>query len=51
MKQEDFVMLTEIYNAMLNIQTKGNDTLTMADCIRALKQLILKLGESEIKEN
>lgn len=40
MTQEQLNQLARIYNTLLVINTKGDDTLVMADCIRALKQLI-----------
>ena len=38
--QEQLEQLTRIYNTMLNIGTKGEDTLVMADCLRALEQVV-----------
>lgn len=40
MTQEELNQLVRIYNTLLTINTKGDDTLIMADCIRALKQSI-----------
>ena len=37
---EQFVQLTRIYNTILTIETKGENTLIMADCVRALQELI-----------
>lgn len=37
---EQLDMLSRIYNTMLEIRTKGEDTLIMADCLRALEQVI-----------
>ena len=36
MEQEQ---LTRIYNTLMLISTKGEDTLIMADCLRAIQQL------------
>ena len=33
--------LIQIYNTLTTISTKGEDTLTMADCLRALRQYIM----------
>lgn len=33
--------LIRIYNTLLEIHTKGEDTLVMADCLRALKKVII----------
>lgn len=37
MQQEQ---LTRIYNTLMLISTKGEDTLIMADCLRAIEQLM-----------
>lgn len=39
--------LQRIYNTLLLIHTKGEDTLTMADCLRALAQVIETLPQEE----
>lgn len=44
--KEQLDQLTRIYNTMLNIGTKGEDTLTMADCLRALEQVIVTINNS-----
>lgn len=38
--REQVEQLTRIYNTMLEIRTKGEDTLVMADCLRALEQVV-----------
>ena len=38
--KEQLEQLTRIYNTMLEIRTKGEDTIVMADCLRALEQVI-----------
>jgi len=35
--REQLEQLTRIYNTMLSIDTKGEATLIMADCLRALQ--------------
>lgn len=42
MTQEQLTQFARIYNTLMTITTKGEDTLIMADCLRALKTL----GES-----
>lgn len=37
--------LIEIHNAMLGIETKGENTLIMADCIKALRQCIMEMDK------
>lgn len=43
--QEHFELLQRIYNTMLEINTKGQDTLIMSDCLRALDSLINAIEE------
>lgn len=42
--------LTRITNTLSRISTRGEDTLAMADCLRALMQIINNLNEQEGKE-
>ena len=41
--------LIKIYNTLTTISTKGEDTLIMADCLRALRQYIL--NNQSLKED
>lgn len=43
---EQVEQLTRIYNTMLEIRTKGEDTIVMADCLRALQQVITQVVQS-----
>lgn len=43
--KEQLEQLTRIYNTMLGIGTKGEDTLVMADCLRALEQVIVLINK------
>ena len=45
----DKEMLIRIYNTMLLIETRGDSTLMMADCLRGL-QAIINAPEEEKKE-
>lgn len=52
----DFKMeLTKLYNTLLTVETKGDNTVVMADCLRFTKQLIdiapEKQEESKQAEN
>lgn len=47
MSQEQKQQLTNIHNALMNISTKGNDTILMCQCLMALQQVI---EEEEKKE-
>ena len=44
--REQLEQLVRIYNTMLNIGTKGEDTLVMADCLRALEQVVTQINQS-----
>lgn len=44
--REQVEQLTRIYNTMLEIRTKGEDTLVMADCLRALEQVVSQVIQS-----
>ena len=46
--QEQLEQLTRIYNTMLEISTKGEDTLIMADCLRALEQTVINIKQNPI---
>ena len=44
--KEQLDQLTRIYNTMLQIGTKGEDTLIMSDCLRALEQTIVQINQT-----
>lgn len=51
MTQNDLQVLADIYNNLLSISTRGEDTFVMSDCMRALKQFIFtKQKDLETKE-
>lgn len=39
MNKEQLLQLGKIYNTLTLISTKGEDTITMAECLKALKSL------------
>lgn len=41
MDMEKLETLSRIYNTLLLINTKGEDTMIMADCLKALRNFIL----------
>lgn len=41
MSYEKLETLSRIYNTLLLINTRGEDTLVMADCLNAMKSFIL----------
>ena len=44
--QEQLIQLSRIYNTLLTIETKGENTLIMADCVRALQQLAQEIQQN-----
>lgn len=42
--------LKELHNALSTISTKGNDTITMGNCLIFLRQQIAQLEEQEKKD-
>ena len=51
MTLEQANQLIYIYNTLLQINTKGEDTINMAECLRALKALLPQLKVDEGVEN
>lgn len=43
---EQLDILSRIYNAMCEIRTSGQDTITMADCLRALESIVTQIARS-----
>ena len=39
--------LQKLYNTLLAVETKGDSTLVMADCLKFVNRLILKCKEKE----
>lgn len=50
MTQENINILGNVFNALGNISTKGEDTLLMADCLRVLQQLLSDLTQENNTE-
>lgn len=42
--------LSLVKEALMHVSTKGEDTLLMADCLRALQEIIIQLNQVETKE-
>ena len=40
MNKEDLIKLANIYNTLLGVSTKGEDTIIMAKCLDSLKSFI-----------
>lgn len=41
MNYNDLELLTRLYNTMLLINTKGEDTMLMAECLKTLQNFVL----------
>ena len=50
MTQEQATQLTRIYNTLLLVNTKGEDTIIMGDCLKALKNLMPQISIIEDKK-
>lgn len=46
MTYEQMVKLSQIYNTLRLINTKGDDTLYMAECLKELKNLMIEINEN-----
>lgn len=43
--KEQLTQFSRIYNTLLQVNTKGEDTMIMGDCLRALQRLILEIDD------
>ena len=43
--KEQLTQLSRIYNTLLQVNTRGEDTMVMGDCLRALQRTILDISE------
>lgn len=52
MSYNDLQILTNIYNTLLSVSTKGEDTVIMGNCLTALRNFVLtKKEEFEKNQN
>ena len=49
--QEQLVQLSRIYNTMLTIETKGENTIVMGDGLRALQQSVQEIQHAPVPED
>lgn len=47
--QEQLNQLIRIYNTLFEISTKGQDTLIMADCLRAIENIVQQIQNNNIE--
>ncbi len=45
--RDQLEQLVRIYNTLLNVSTRGEDTLIMADCLRALERVVKQINEEQ----
>lgn len=50
MTQRELTQLGKIYNTLTLVSTKGDDTITMAECLKALKALYEHMSENVQEE-
>ena len=43
--KEQLTQLSRIYNTLLQVNTHGEDTMIMGDCLRALQRIILAIDD------
>lgn len=48
--EQIIAQLVRIYNTLMLVETKGESTLTFADCLRALQTLVTTLQKKEGEE-
>lgn len=49
--KEQLEQLARIYNTLLNVSTKGEDTFIMADCMRAMEKVITDIDKAASENN
>lgn len=49
MKQEDLVLLSQIFNTLSLVSTRGEDTMLMGDCLKVFKEFLM-VKQQEIQE-
>lgn len=47
MTQEQLILLAQIYNNLMTVETKGNSTIIIAENLQALKKLIIQLQKEK----
>lgn len=47
MTNEQKMRLAQIYNTLMTVQTSGENSFTMTDCLRAMQALMIELNKTE----
>ena len=50
MNYNDLELLTRIYNTLLLVNTKGEDTMVMGECLKTLQSFLLTKKQEVINE-
>lgn len=50
MKQEDLILLTQIYNTLTLVFTRGEDSILMGDCLKAFKEFLMRQQGQKFEE-
>ena len=50
MNKDNLNVLTQIYNTLLEISTKGEDTIAMSACLQSLYKVIINMKQ-DVAEN
>ena len=50
MNKEDLNYLNALYNTLICISTKGEDTILMGECIKSLKEFIYRQNNTQQKQ-
>lgn len=51
MKQTNLEQLIKIYNTLLMVSTKGEDTIIMGQCLNAMRDLLTQIQKEAIEES
>ena len=49
--QEQLIQLSRIYNTLLTVETRGENTLVMADCVRAFETVVKDIQKANSAES
>ena len=49
--QEQLVQLSRIYNTLMTIETKGENTIVMGDCLRAFQQSVQEIQNQPLAKD
>ena len=49
--QEQLIQLSRIYNTLLTVETRGENTLVMADCVRAFETVVKDIQKANSTES